>query len=149
MNVSPKVIKITSHPTRFVQFLNQFKDLKQAIEDDFQAIAQKDPAAGRWQEIITCYPGFHALIIYRIAHRLYHLRLIWFARFLSYLGRWWTGIDIHPAAQLGRGILIDHGMGVVIGETAIVGDGVTLYQGVTLGELEKKWGNVIPLSGIT
>ena len=84
-------------------------------------------------EVITCYPGFHALLLHRLAHRLWGLGLKWLARFVSHLARWLTGIEIHPGATIGRRFFIDHGMGVVIGETAEIGDDCTLYHGVTLG----------------
>ncbi|MGK7933569.1 MAG: serine O-acetyltransferase [Microcystaceae cyanobacterium] len=147
MNLNQQVIPITHPLIRVKTFVKLLKTSVRAIEADLKAIAQKDPAAGSYKETLTCYPGFHALIIYRISHLLYHLGWIWVARFLSYLCRCWTGIEIHPAAQLGQGILIDHGMGVVIGATAIVGDGVTLYQGVTLGGTGKQQGKRHPTLG--
>lgn len=103
----------------------------QAVRHDFQAICDRDPAARNPWEIWLCYPGLHALILHRIAHCGRHLPL--FPRLLSHLGRFLTGIEIHPDANLGVGICIDHGNGVVIGETTRIGDGATLYQGVTLG----------------
>jgi len=103
------------------------------LKEDFQAIFERDPAVrGRW-EIILCYPGFHALLFYRFAHACWTRRLFLLGRFLSHLGRFCTGIEIHPGARIGRGFFIDHGMGVVIGETAEIGDNCTLYHGVTLG----------------
>lgn len=97
-------------------------------------VAQKrDPAAKGFLEVLLLYPGLHALIGHRIAHALYKMRLNFCARYLSQLMRWATGIEIHPGAQIGRRFFIDHGMGVVIGETAIIGDDVLMYQGVTLG----------------
>lgn len=94
---------------------------------------ERDPACKSALEALLCYPGLHALWFHRIAHRLYRWRLFLLARLVSQLSRWLTGIEIHPGARLGRGLFIDHGMGAVIGETAEVGDHVTLYQGVTLG----------------
>ncbi|MCU0666848.1 MAG: serine O-acetyltransferase [Candidatus Omnitrophica bacterium] len=93
----------------------------------------KDPAAKGLLEIIVLYPGLHAIIYYRIAHFLYKINLVFFARCISQFARFTTGIEIHPGSRIGRGLFIDHGLGVVIGETAVVGDNVLLYQGVTLG----------------
>jgi serine O-acetyltransferase len=107
--------------------------LFQTIRADVTCIRQRDPAARHLWEVLTCYPGLHALILYRIAHRLWKWRLCWLARFLSYWTRALTGVDIHPAAQIGQGVFLDHAMGIVIGETAEIGDGCTIYQGVTLG----------------
>lgn len=101
--------------------------------EDVRGVFKRDPAARNAFEVITTYPGLQALWCYRIAHRLWQIRLQWLARYLSYLCRWLTGIEIHPAARIGKGLFIDHGMGVVIGETAEIGDNVTLYHGVTLG----------------
>jgi len=98
-----------------------------------KTIYQTDPAARSRLEVILCYPGFHALVTHSIAHWLWQKQIKLPARFISHLGRILTGIEIHPGAQIGRRVFIDHGMGVVIGETAIVGDDVVLYQGVTLG----------------
>lgn len=100
---------------------------------EIRAAQKKDPAAKTFLEIVLLYQGLHALIAHRIAHFLYRLRLFFLARFLSQLSRFLTGIEIHPGAKIGKRFFIDHGMGVVIGETAIVGDDVLLYQGVTLG----------------
>ena len=103
------------------------------LRTDIQCILDRDPAArGPW-EVVTCYPGFHALVLHRLAHWCWGHGLRWLGRFTSVLSRWLTGIEIHPGATIGRGVFIDHGMGVVIGETAEVGDGCTIYQGVTLG----------------
>ena len=103
------------------------------IREDIACTFERDPAARSTWEVITCYPGFHALLIHRIAHRLWRLRLRWLARFVSHASRFLTGIEIHPGAAIGRRVFIDHGMGVVIGETAEIGDDCTLYHGVTLG----------------
>src|SRR5215510_14503013 len=103
------------------------------IREDIASIFDRDPAARTAWEVVTCYPGFHALLIHRLAHWLWGMRLRWIARFVSHLSRWLTGIEIHPGAKVGRRVFIDHGMGVVIGETAEVGDECTIYQGVTLG----------------
>src|SRR5918995_6196895 len=103
------------------------------LSDDIQAVADRDPAARSKLEVLLCYPGVHAVIFHRLAHALWRRGWLLFARLLSQFARWLTGIEIHPGARLGRRLLIDHGMGVVIGETAMVGDNVTLYQNVTLG----------------
>src|SRR6058998_346748 len=103
------------------------------LRSDIQCILDRDPAARSKWEVVTCYPGFHALVLHRGSHWLWKRDLRWLARFLSLFSRWLTGIEIHPGATIGDGVFIDHGMGVVIGETAEVGDGCTIYQGVTLG----------------
>jgi serine O-acetyltransferase len=104
-----------------------------AVREDIRCVFDRDPAArSRW-EVITCYPGFHARLFHRLSHRLWGWGFLWLARFLSHIARWLTGIEIHPGARIGRRLFIDHGMGVVIGETAEIGDDVTLYHGVTLG----------------
>ena len=103
------------------------------IKEDVSVVFERDPAARTHWEIITTYPGVHALIIHRLSHWIWGKRLFWVARFISHIGRFLTGIEIHPGATIGRRVFIDHGMGVVIGETAVVGDDCTLYHGVTLG----------------
>ena len=103
------------------------------IRSDIQCILDRDPAARSTWEVVTCYPGLHALVMHRMAHWCWSRGLRWLGRFLSQFSRWATGIEIHPGAKIGNGVFIDHGMGVVIGETAEVGDGCTIYQGVTLG----------------
>ncbi len=103
------------------------------IKEDIQCVFDRDPAARNSFEIITAYPGVHAVIMHRLTHRLSNLGLKWLARVLSHFARWMTGIEIHPGATIGRRFFIDHGMGVVIGETAEIGDDCTLYHGVTLG----------------
>jgi serine O-acetyltransferase len=103
------------------------------IREDIACVFDRDPAARSAWEVITCYPGFHALLIHRFAHLLWHVGLRWLARLVSHFSRWITGIEIHPGATIGRRVFIDHGMGVVIGETAEIGDDTTLYHGVTLG----------------
>lgn len=102
-------------------------------KEDVRSVLERDPAARSVLEVVLCYPGFHALVFHRVAHRLWHWHLKLVARWLSSFARFFTGIEIHPAATLGRRVFIDHGLGVVIGETAVVGDDVTIYQGVTLG----------------
>ena len=103
------------------------------IRRDIQAVRERDPAARSTFEVLLCYPGVHALAFHRVAHAIWRRGWTIPARFLSHMGRFLTGIEIHPAAKLGPGLFIDHGMGVVIGETAEVGENVTLLQGVTLG----------------
>jgi serine O-acetyltransferase len=103
------------------------------IKEDISVVFERDPAARTHWEIITTYPGVHALIIHRLSHWVWGKRFFWIARFISHIGRWLTGIEIHPGASIGRRVFIDHGMGVVIGETAVIGDDCTLYHGVTLG----------------
>lgn len=103
------------------------------IREDIKSVFHRDPAARTTFEVLTNYPGLHALWMHRVAHKLWKRDLKWIARTISTLSRWFTGIEIHPGATLGRRMFIDHGMGVVIGETAEVGDDVTLYHGVTLG----------------
>jgi serine O-acetyltransferase len=104
-----------------------------ALREEIQSIFERDPAARSTFEVLTTYPGVHAVAMHRLAHRLWGWRLRWLARVLSHLARWLTGIEIHPGAHIGRRFFIDHGMGVVIGETAVIGDDCTLYHGVTLG----------------
>jgi len=103
------------------------------IREDIRCVFDRDPAARTNWEVITCYPGLHARTLHRLSHRLWCANLKWLGRFVSHIARWLTGIEIHPAAVIGRRFFIDHGMGVVIGETAQIGDDVTLYHGVTLG----------------
>jgi serine O-acetyltransferase len=117
------------------------------IHEEFGSIFRRDPAAQSYFEILTTYPGVHAVLIHRLSHRLWRFGLRWPARFLSYLGRWFTGVEIHPGAQIGQRLFIDHGMGVVIGETAIIGDDCTLYHGVTLGGTSWKKGKRHPTLG--
>ena len=114
---------------------------------DFQIIFERDPAARNWLEVIFCYPGFHALCLHRLAHWLHIHKMSFIPRLISHLGRFFTGIEIHPGAKIGKGVFIDHGMGVVIGETAIVGDYTLIYQGVTLGGTGKESGKRHPTLG--
>lgn len=120
-----------------------FKGLRQ----DINAIKERDPAARNSLEVLLLYSGLHALILHRPAHWLYRHKRFFLARLLSQIARWITGIEIHPGARIGRGVLIDHGSGVVIGETAEVGDGCTIYQGVTLGGTGKDKGKRHPTLG--
>ncbi|MCP4649159.1 MAG: serine O-acetyltransferase [PVC group bacterium] len=117
------------------------------FKDEIKSTRNRDPAATNILEILLTYAGLHAIILHRIAHFLNRLRLPFFPRWLSQFNRWFTGIEIHPAAQIGKGLFIDHGMGVVIGETTVVGDNVTLYQGVTLGGTGKEQGKRHPNIG--
>ena len=117
------------------------------IREDMNCVFDRDPAARNAFEILTTYPGFHALMVHRFSHRLWKWRLRWFARWLSTIVRWFTGIEIHPGACIGRRFFIDHGMGVVIGETAEIGDDCTLYHGVTLGGTSWKKGKRHPTLG--
>jgi serine O-acetyltransferase len=103
------------------------------LREDIACIRERDPAARSTWEVLTCYPGLHALVLHRRAHWCWHHEFRWAGRFISHVARWLTGIEIHPGASLGRRVFIDHGMGLVIGETAEVGDDCTLYHGVTLG----------------
>ncbi|ACT48574.1 serine O-acetyltransferase [Methylotenera mobilis] len=103
------------------------------IKEDISIVFERDPAARTHWEILTTYPGVHALLMHRLSHRFWKANFFWLGRFCSHIGRWFTGIEIHPGATIGRRVFIDHGMGVVIGETAIIGDDCTLYHGVTLG----------------
>ncbi|MDJ0800679.1 MAG: serine O-acetyltransferase [Calothrix sp. MO_167.B12] len=119
----------------------------QPMWSDFQIIFERDPAARNWLEVLFCYPGLHALGLHRLAHYLYRRRVAFFPRFISHLARFLTGIEIHPGAEIGKGVFIDHGMGVVIGETAIVGDYSLIYQGVTLGGTGKESGKRHPTLG--
>lgn len=114
---------------------------------DLEAVRDRDPAAGSTLEILLAYPGLHALWLHRLAHRLWEERVPVVPRLISHCNRWLTGIEVHPGAKIGTGVFIDHGMGVVIGETSEVGDYVTLYQGVTLGGTGKEKGKRHPTVG--
>jgi serine O-acetyltransferase len=114
------------------------------ISEHVTSIMERDPAPRSRLEVLLCYPGLHAVWIHRFTHWLYGFRLYLLARLISQWARWMTGIEIHPGAQIGKRLFIDHGMGVVIGETAIVGDDVTIYQGVTLGGTGKDKGKRHP-----
>jgi serine O-acetyltransferase len=117
------------------------------IREDIASVFDRDPAARSTFEVLTCYPGLHARIMHRMANTLWHANLKWLARFLSHIARFLTGIEIHPGATIGSGMFIDHGMGVVIGETSEVGNNVTLFQGVTLGGTGKQRGKRHPTLG--
>jgi len=103
------------------------------IRSDIQCILERDPAARTAWEVLTCYPGLHAVALHRLAHWCWQHRLKWLGRFTSHMARFLTGIEIHPGAKIGERVFFDHAMGVVVGETAEIGDGCTIYQGVTLG----------------
>ena len=117
------------------------------LAQDIRAVKERDPAARSSLEVLLLYSGLHAIIWHRLAHKLYNARLFFLARLISQISRFFTGIEIHPGAKIGRGVFIDHGSGVVIGETAEVGDGCTIYQGVTLGGTGKDKGKRHPTLG--
>ncbi len=117
------------------------------LREDIQTVFERDPAAKSWLEVLLCYPGVHALIAHRFTHWLYKKRRFLLARYISQLSRFFTGIEIHPGAQIGKRFFIDHGTGVVIGETTEIGDDVTLFQGVTLGGTGKEKGKRHPTIG--
>ena len=114
------------------------------LREDIKTIKDRDPAAKSSVQVFFMYSGLHALWWYRAAHWFYKHKIFGFARYLSQCGRFWTGIEIHPGAKIGRGLFIDHGMGVVIGETTEIGNNVTIYQGVTLGGTGKDVGKRHP-----
>ncbi|HFD13386.1 MAG TPA: serine O-acetyltransferase [Crenotrichaceae bacterium] len=117
------------------------------IKEDIQVVFERDPAAHSVFEILTCYPGFHAILIHRVSHALWKHNWKWTGRFLSHIGRFLTGIEIHPGAVIGQRFFIDHGMGVVVGETAVIGDDCTLYHSVTLGGTSWEKGKRHPTLG--
>ncbi|KPK37578.1 MAG: serine acetyltransferase [Gammaproteobacteria bacterium SG8_47] len=117
------------------------------LREDINCVFERDPAARNALEVLTTYPGVHAVLFHRLAHRLWNANFKWLGRMLAGLSRWFTGIEIHPAASIGRRFFIDHGMGVVIGETAEIGDDCTLYHGVTLGGTSWQKGKRHPTLG--
>lgn len=117
------------------------------IKEDLSCVFDRDPAARHTLEVITCYPGVHAVLMYRLSNTFWRVGLRWLARFVSHAGRFLTGIEVHPGASIGRRLFIDHGMGVVIGETAEIGDDCTLYHGVTLGGTSWEKGKRHPTLG--
>ncbi|HHV34291.1 MAG TPA: serine O-acetyltransferase [Syntrophomonadaceae bacterium] len=117
------------------------------IKKDIQVIFERDPAAKSVAEVIFCYPGFHAILMHRVAHWFYQRGMVLIPRMISQFSRFLTGIEIHPGAKIGEGLFIDHGTGVVIGETTEIGDNVTIYQGVTLGGTGKEKGKRHPTLG--
>ncbi|MEP6522684.1 serine O-acetyltransferase [Microcoleus vaginatus DQ-U2] len=137
MQLKPSALPIVYNPN--TAGLNMFSDL--------QIIYERDPAARNWLEVLFCYPGLQALFLHRIAHWLYSAGLPFVPRLISQVSRFLTGIEIHPGAKIGRGVFIDHGMGVVIGETAIVGDYAVIYQGATIGGTGKEIGKRHPTLG--
>ncbi|MEW6423933.1 MAG: serine O-acetyltransferase [Bacillota bacterium] len=118
-----------------------------SLRKEIQAVFDRDPAAKNLLEVLLCYPGLHAIIFHRIAHFFYRRRLFLIARLISHISRFLTQIEIHPGARIGEGFFIDHGAGVVIGETTEIGDNVTIYQGVTLGGTGKEKGKRHPTIG--
>lgn len=127
--------------------MRQMLPVLKTLSADFQIIFERDPAARSSLEVIFCYPGLHALFCYRVTHWLYCFGIPLIPRLISHLARSLTGIEIHPGAKIGKAVFIDHGMGVVIGETAIVGDYALIYQGVTLGGTGKETGKRHPTLG--
>jgi serine O-acetyltransferase len=117
------------------------------LKEDIKTVFERDPAAQSWAEVLLCYPGIHALIVHRFTHWLYTKHHFLLARYISQVSRFFTGIEIHPGATIGRRFFIDHGTGVVIGETCEIGDDVTLFQGVTLGGTGKEKGKRHPTVG--
>ncbi|MDY7022856.1 MAG: serine O-acetyltransferase [Cyanobacteriota bacterium] len=118
-----------------------------SLRADFRIIFERDPAARNWLEVLFCYPGLQAILLHRLAHWLYLLGIPFIPRLISHIARFLTGIEIHPGATIGTGVFIDHGMGVVVGETAIIGDYCLIYQGVTLGGTGKESGKRHPTLG--
>ena len=114
------------------------------LKEDLSIVFERDPAARSYLEILTTYPGVHAILFHRIAHRLWKIKLFWVGRLISHISRFLTGIEIHPGAIIGSRFFIDHGMGVVIGETSVIGDDCTIYHGVTLGGTSWKQGKRHP-----
>lgn len=133
-------------PHNFYQ-IKGFSTVFVGLKADFQIVFERDPAARHWLEVLVCYPGLHALALHRFSHWLYSRQIPFWPRFLSHLGRFLTGIEIHPGATIGQGVFIDHGMGVVIGETAIIGDYCLIYQNATLGGTGKETGKRHPTLG--
>jgi serine O-acetyltransferase len=134
---------VYSYPKSWAVLKNSW----QTIVEDYAIAMRRDPAARHWLEVLLCYPGPQAIVLYRIAHLLHNSGVFFLPRFISHLARFLTGIEIHPGAVIGKGVFIDHGMGVVIGETAVVGDYCLLYQGVTLGGTGKERGKRHPTLG--
>lgn len=146
---TPKVQAKRSQDKKKPVLLRSLQQMIQQMPfaEDFTIIFERDPAARNWVEVLFCYPGLHAIASHRIANCLHHRHVPFFPRFISHLARFFTGIEIHPGATLGKGVFIDHGMGIVIGETAIVGDYTLIYQGVTLGGTGKETGKRHPTVG--
>lgn len=140
-------VNVDSHPLTLTGTAVARRSLWHLLRQDVRCVFERDPAARTRLEVLITYPGVHAVILYRFAHRLWQRGWRFSARFLSYVARVWTGIDIHPGAQIGQRFFIDHGSGVVIGETAEIGDDVTLYHGVTLGGTSWRKGKRHPTLG--
>lgn len=136
-----------STPVPSIADCSRGRPVLRTLAKDFRIIFERDPAARNWLEVLTCYPGLQALVLHRFAHFLHFLGIPFLPRFISHLGRFLTGIEIHPGATIGCGVFIDHGMGVVVGETAIIGDYALIYQGVTLGGTGKESGKRHPTLG--
>jgi len=130
--------------TKGIQMITK---ILQTLKEDIKTIYKKDPAAQNLLEVILCYPGLHALLVHRVSHKLYQWKIPVLPRFISFVMRFFTGIDIHPGAKIGRRFFIDHGMGVVIGETTEIGNDVLVYQGVTLGGTSSSQGKRHPTIG--
>ena len=139
--------KLPSSVYPFQKSWNIIKKGWKTLVDDYAIVMKRDPAAKNWLEVLFLYPGPQAIVLYRIAHLLHKVGVFFLPRFISHLARFLTGIEIHPGARIGKGVFIDHGMGVVIGETAVVGDYCLLYQGVTLGGTGKERGKRHPTLG--
>lgn len=139
--------KLPSSVYSFQKTWNILSKAWKTLVEDYRIVMKRDPAAKNWLEVFFLYPGPQAIILYRIAHLLHKVGVFFLPRFISHLARFLTGIEIHPGARIGKGVFIDHGMGVVIGETAVVGDYCLLYQGVTLGGTGKERGKRHPTLG--
>ena len=139
--------KLPSNVYPFQKSWNIIKKGWKTLAEDYAIVMKRDPAAKNWLEVFFLYPGPQAIVLYRIAHLLHKVGVFFLPRFISHLARFLTGIEIHPGARIGKGVFIDHGMGVVIGETAVVGDYCLLYQGVTLGGTGKERGKRHPTLG--
>ena len=139
--------KLPSSVYSFQRSWNIIKKGWKTLVEDYAIVMKRDPAAKNWLEVFFLYPGPQAIVLYRIAHLLHKLGVFFLPRLISHLARFLTVIEIHPGARIGKGVFIDHGMGVVIGETAVVGDYCLLYQGVTLGGTGKERGKRHPTLG--
>lgn len=148
MNNTEKLKKISEGLDKKLNTaVKSIKKAKKTVMEDVKAVRERDPAARSDAEVLLLYPGVHALMAYRLSHALHEKKKYFAARAVSQTARFFTGIEIHPGAKIGKGLVIDHGMGVVIGETAEIGDNCTLYQGVTLGGTGKDVGKRHPTLG--
>ncbi len=138
---------LTSFTNSYCDRCTALKKISKTITEDYAIAFQRDSAARNWFEVLVCYPGVQAIIFHRVAHWLHKLDLPFLPRFLAHVTRFLTGIEIHPGAKIGNRVFIDHGMGVVIGETAVIGNNCLLYQGVTLGGTGKDRGKRHPTLG--